>query len=677
MSNNVSWNGSTYAVPTTGEENWGGTTKVDGLLIALATHGFQKTGGLFTLSADSDFGTSFGLKAVYFKSRGTVATAGVIRLAKTESVAWLNNAGSGNNTLVTDTGDQLLYNGVAIASSAGVVPVAAGGTGLTAYTTGDLLYASGSTTLAKLGIGTSNKVLTSTGSAPAWNTIVNANIDAAAAVAYSKLALTGSVVNADINASAAIAYSKLALTGSVVNADLSASAAVAFSKLASLTSAHILVGSAGNVATDVAVTGDVTISNAGVTAIGANKVLVSMIGSGVASSGQVPTADGSGNTAWGTPTAAPTQSYELNNLGLSAAASGNALTISLTQGDGSTAPAAGSGAVKVSFRSATATTGGYSERSVVAANAGVTTVVIPSGTTIGTLNNTLAYLWVYLMDNSGTPTMAVSLTRFDEGTVQSSTAISAGASATTLYSTSGLASKAIRLIGRITVTAATAGTWASQPTEVSIVPFRNCFAPTIQRFTATGTVTYTPTAGTIYSIVEMCGAGAGGGASQSNSGGNTNGDTVFGGSTAGKGTGGAPNSGDGGNGGTNTFGSGHTTIIDMPGGKGAGGQSRGALTEVLNGGVGGQNVFGGAGVPSSTNAGTAGAANSGAGGGGGSASNLNSGGGGGAGGYMKFLVKNPIAVSTTVGTGGGGGSAGNAAGGDGGSGVIIVYDYTG
>jgi hypothetical protein len=34
-----------------------------------------------------------------------------------------------------------------------------------------------------------------------------------------------------------------------------------------LTSAHILVGSAGNVATDTAVTGDVTISNAGVTAI--------------------------------------------------------------------------------------------------------------------------------------------------------------------------------------------------------------------------------------------------------------------------------------------------------------------------------------------------------------------------------------------------------------------------
>jgi hypothetical protein len=78
---------------------------------------------------------------------------------------------------------------------------------------------------------------------------------------------SGQIVNADINASAAIAYSKLALTGSVVNADIGASAAIAYSKLASLTSAHILVGSAGNVATDVAMSGEVSITNAGVTAL--------------------------------------------------------------------------------------------------------------------------------------------------------------------------------------------------------------------------------------------------------------------------------------------------------------------------------------------------------------------------------------------------------------------------
>ena len=63
------------------------------------------------------------------------------------------------------------------------------------------------------------------------------------------------------------------LSGSIVNADINASAAIAFSKLASLTSANILVGSSGNVATSVAVTGDVTISNAGVTAIATGVVV--------------------------------------------------------------------------------------------------------------------------------------------------------------------------------------------------------------------------------------------------------------------------------------------------------------------------------------------------------------------------------------------------------------------
>ena len=43
---------------------------------------------------------------------------------------------------------------------------------------------------------------------------------------------TGAIVNADINASAAIAYSKLNLTGTIVNADISNSAAISLGKLA-------------------------------------------------------------------------------------------------------------------------------------------------------------------------------------------------------------------------------------------------------------------------------------------------------------------------------------------------------------------------------------------------------------------------------------------------------------
>jgi hypothetical protein len=64
------------------------------------------------------------------------------------------------------------------------------------------------------------------------DSIVNADVNSAAAIAYSKLNLSDSILNADINSSAAIAYSKLALTDSIVNADISSSAAIALSKLA-------------------------------------------------------------------------------------------------------------------------------------------------------------------------------------------------------------------------------------------------------------------------------------------------------------------------------------------------------------------------------------------------------------------------------------------------------------
>jgi hypothetical protein len=50
------------------------------------------------------------------------------------------------------------------------VPTTAGGTGLTSYTAGDLLYYATGTALSKLGIGAANTVLTSSGTAPQWST---------------------------------------------------------------------------------------------------------------------------------------------------------------------------------------------------------------------------------------------------------------------------------------------------------------------------------------------------------------------------------------------------------------------------------------------------------------------------------------------------------------------------
>jgi hypothetical protein len=104
--------------------------------------------------------------------------------------------------------------------------------------------------------------------------ITNADINASAAIAYSKLSLTGSIVNADISTSASIAYSKLNLSGSIVNADISSSAAITHSKLANATSGQLLLGTTTTgVITATTVSGDVTIDGAGVTAIGSGVIV--------------------------------------------------------------------------------------------------------------------------------------------------------------------------------------------------------------------------------------------------------------------------------------------------------------------------------------------------------------------------------------------------------------------
>jgi hypothetical protein len=253
MAQNFNINGVSFPFPDVGDQNWG--QNVTNWAAAVSSGLLQKAGGLFTLTAEVDFGTTYGTKQAYLKSRATnPASTGIVRLGSAEAIAWRNNANSADLPLTTDASDNLLFNGHILSSSGGVVPVAGGGTGLSSYTVGDMLYASGTTTLSKLGIGTTNLVLLSTGSAPSWGQIVNASVATGAAIAYSKLALTASVVNADIAVGAAIAYSKLALTGAILNADLAGS--IAASKL---------VGS------DIATVGTITSGTWSATTIALNK----------------------------------------------------------------------------------------------------------------------------------------------------------------------------------------------------------------------------------------------------------------------------------------------------------------------------------------------------------------------------------------------------------------------
>lgn len=139
--------------------------------------------------------------------------------------------------------------------------------------------------------------------------ITNAQIDAAAAIAYSKLALTGGIVNADVNASAGIAYSKLNLATSIVNGDL-ANATLTFAKWASNSCAAGQVpqydGLVWGCATLGAGTG--TVTSVGLTL----PAIFTVTGSPVTGSGTLAAtlATETANTVWAGPTtgaaAAPT-----------------------------------------------------------------------------------------------------------------------------------------------------------------------------------------------------------------------------------------------------------------------------------------------------------------------------------------------------------------------------------
>lgn len=72
--------------------------------------------------------------------------------------------------------------------------------------------------------------------------------------------------------------------GSVTNAKVAAGAAIDWNKMAALTSANLLVGNGSNVATVVAMSGDIAIDNAGATTIQANAVEKSMLAAGITAS---------------------------------------------------------------------------------------------------------------------------------------------------------------------------------------------------------------------------------------------------------------------------------------------------------------------------------------------------------------------------------------------------------
>jgi hypothetical protein len=500
-----------------------------------------------------------------------------------------------------------------------------------ATTTGDTLYASTTATpatIARLGIGTANYVYVSTGTLPSWSLLANANVDAAAAIAYSKLNLSGSIVNADINAAAAIAYSKLeALTASrALVSDVSG-----FISAAATTSTQIgylsgATGTTGTTTTNIVFSTSpaLTTPSLGVaTATSINKMAITA----PASSSTLAVADGKTFTASNTLTMAGTdgQTFTFPN--------GSSTVMTLASVDTITGAKSFNDA-KLILNGSTSGTSTVKAQAI----AGTTTFTMP--TTTGTLVG------------SG-----------DTGTVTSTMILNG-----TIVNDDINASAAID----------------GSKLNVTVPTMSFCgVGQHTGGFSANGSGTYTTPAGVKWIFVRMVGGGGGGGGSTAtnvSTAGTNGGNTTFGSSLL-IANGGAP-----GNNAANSAlpGSGGTSSVSSPAYGSAYTGNAGVFgaqpLAFCSGGYGGASIFGGVPGQGTNTAGGAaqGSSGSGGGGGGGGATPLYSGGGGGAGGWCTAIIPSPTTYAYVVGTAGGAGTgsgAGKTDGGAGGAGFIEVTEY--
>ena len=153
----------------------------------------------------------------------------------------------------------------------GILSEIRGGTGNGSYTTGDMLYATSATTLARRAIGSNGQFLSVVGGVPTWITQTTTGVQSINGNSTNAQIITSGATGSDVGVSSSAGTTTISIpvASNTVTGKLSNTDWITFNaKLSStLAAGTILIGNISNVATAVTPSGDVTFSNSGVTSL--------------------------------------------------------------------------------------------------------------------------------------------------------------------------------------------------------------------------------------------------------------------------------------------------------------------------------------------------------------------------------------------------------------------------